>query len=294
MRTRRKLAEVANSLHTEGSAGEGMSIAAIAREMGLSSSYVSELLSDPTGRHARKAKREWYRSQSGTCPRCGGEISPRAETCSVCQPRLLAVTDSPIVDGCYDRRPPAKRCSGCGVVKDRGDYNTHKTPLKDGAKALHLKAKCKDCQTEDNKAAIFRRALKKGRVPRYIFLREFEGAEQRWGDRNPTFKQSLAAKAGVSDRQLSRTLSGNMVTKRNGKMYKTAVLTVDLGLLESALVLDDRMLHDLPEWEWVVEDGPHRTYIGSESERGTFREGLILPSSQRKRASAKRAAKQKT
>jgi hypothetical protein len=287
-----------------------MSIAAVAREMGLSPSYVGSLLSDPTGRHARKAKREFYESQKGTCPRCGGEISPKAETCAVCQPRLIAVRDSPIVNGCYDRRPPAKRCSGCGVVKDKNDYNTQKIPVKDSdIKALHLKAKCKDCQSEDNKAAIFRRALKKGRVPRYIFMREFEASERAFkglahqeyvnehGKKGvdlkiggKTYRQTITTNAKVSLKMLNRIEIGRDVSKRDGKVYKNNILTVDIGLLEVVLRMRGLDLRDLDEWDWVIEEGAHYTYIGWQSEGGGFRERVLLPPSRRKRPARSKQA----
>lgn len=55
---RAQQAEIARRLRTEGGGGEGLSITAIAREMGISVSYAGELLVDPTGEQAkaRKAK----------------------------------------------------------------------------------------------------------------------------------------------------------------------------------------------------------------------------------------------
>jgi hypothetical protein len=53
---RAQQAEVARRLRTE---GEGLSIPAIAREMGISVSYAGELLVDPTGDRARERKAKY-------------------------------------------------------------------------------------------------------------------------------------------------------------------------------------------------------------------------------------------
>ena len=49
-------AATAHRLRYEGGGGEGLSLAAIAREMGISISYAGELLTDPTGDAARARK----------------------------------------------------------------------------------------------------------------------------------------------------------------------------------------------------------------------------------------------
>jgi hypothetical protein len=56
---------IAQRLRLEGGGGEGLSIAAIAREMGISTSYAGELLVDPTGEKGRERRRR----QRGSKPR---------------------------------------------------------------------------------------------------------------------------------------------------------------------------------------------------------------------------------
>jgi hypothetical protein len=166
-------------------------------------------------------------------------------------------------------------------------------------KALYLKAKCRNCQADDNKAVIFRRALKKGRVPRYVFLREWEASERSFNARGHkerieryrgmetanftigglTYLQTIMGQANVSERVIRRALIGYGITKRANRSYRSPVLTVDLGLLEVVLRVRELDLRDLPEWDWVIEDGPNRTYIGYESETGHFRERMLLPPS---------------
>ena len=51
----------------EGGGGEGLTIPAIAREMGISTSYASGLLSDPTGEKDRARKRKYL----NRCKTCG-------------------------------------------------------------------------------------------------------------------------------------------------------------------------------------------------------------------------------
>ena len=64
---RAKQAAIAQRFRTEGGAGEGLSLAAIAREMGISTSYASSLLSDPTGEKDRARKRKYLKR----CKTCG-------------------------------------------------------------------------------------------------------------------------------------------------------------------------------------------------------------------------------
>lgn len=295
---RKRHAEIVFSLHHEGSAGEGLSVPAIARETGLSTTYVSELLSDPSGTASRKAKRQKYHQlPREECPGCGTEISPRADTCPTCQPRLLAVWESKVVDGCYDRRPPAKRCSGCHRFKAASEYNSQKGPVKgrDGepAKALYLRGKCKACQSIDNRAAIFRRAVKHGRVPRSIFMRELQRTERYFTHKEHReqigFREALSARAKVSLKLIFRIERGYEKSRRKGVLYKSPVRTVDIVLLEHVLMMRDMRLQDLPEWEFIITEGKHYTYIGWESETGSFRERAILPPSRRKKP--KRRAK---
>ncbi len=54
--SRQEQAALASQLRADGGGGEGLSISAIAREMGISVSYASELLIDPTGERARQRK----------------------------------------------------------------------------------------------------------------------------------------------------------------------------------------------------------------------------------------------
>jgi hypothetical protein len=56
---------IAQRLRVEGGGGEGLSISAIAREMGISTSYAGELLVDPTGAKNRERRRR----QRGSKPR---------------------------------------------------------------------------------------------------------------------------------------------------------------------------------------------------------------------------------
>jgi Homing endonuclease associated repeat len=56
MTRRAQQAAIAQQLRVEGSGGEGLSISAVAREMGISVSYAGELLVDPTGERARARK----------------------------------------------------------------------------------------------------------------------------------------------------------------------------------------------------------------------------------------------
>ncbi len=58
---RAQQAAIAQRLRTDGGGGEGLTLAAIAREMGISVSYASSLLSDPTGEIDRQRKRDHYR-----------------------------------------------------------------------------------------------------------------------------------------------------------------------------------------------------------------------------------------
>jgi hypothetical protein len=58
---------IAQRLRAEGGGGEGLGIVAIAREMGISVSYVSSLLTDPTGEHDRARKRKYLKR----CKTCG-------------------------------------------------------------------------------------------------------------------------------------------------------------------------------------------------------------------------------
>ena len=56
MNTRAQQADIAYRLRHDGGGGEGLSLAAIAREMGISVSYASSLLTDPTGEIDRVRK----------------------------------------------------------------------------------------------------------------------------------------------------------------------------------------------------------------------------------------------
>jgi hypothetical protein len=58
---RAQQAVIAQRLRVDGGGGEGLSLSAIAREMGISTSYASSLLSDPTGEADRARKRDHYR-----------------------------------------------------------------------------------------------------------------------------------------------------------------------------------------------------------------------------------------
>lgn len=52
--------------------GEGMSVPAVARELGISAQYAHELLSDPTGEAARRRRRKYWRENARTpCEKCG-------------------------------------------------------------------------------------------------------------------------------------------------------------------------------------------------------------------------------
>lgn len=71
--TRAEKAALALELRTGAGDGEGLSMTAIAREMGLSVQYVSQLLSDPTGEIQRQRKRK-YMNHCKTCQApCHGE-----------------------------------------------------------------------------------------------------------------------------------------------------------------------------------------------------------------------------
>lgn len=59
--TRREQFEIAQRLRTDGGGGEGLTLAAIAREMGVSVSYVGALLTDPTGEKERARKRKYLK-----------------------------------------------------------------------------------------------------------------------------------------------------------------------------------------------------------------------------------------
>jgi hypothetical protein len=67
MTRRAKQAVIALRLRTDGGDGEGMSLAAIAREMGISVSYASSLINDPTGEFDRQRKRKYL----NRCKVCG-------------------------------------------------------------------------------------------------------------------------------------------------------------------------------------------------------------------------------
>jgi hypothetical protein len=58
---------IAQRLRVEGGGGEGLTLAAIAREMGISVSYASSLLSDPSGEKDRARKRKYLKR----CQTCG-------------------------------------------------------------------------------------------------------------------------------------------------------------------------------------------------------------------------------
>jgi hypothetical protein len=58
---RAQQAAIAQRLRVDSGGGEGLSIPAIAREMGISVSYAGSLLSDPTGEIDRARKRDHYR-----------------------------------------------------------------------------------------------------------------------------------------------------------------------------------------------------------------------------------------
>jgi hypothetical protein len=61
-------AAIAQRLRTDGGGGEGLTIAAVAREMGISVSYAGSLLSDPTGEADRARKRKYLsRCQEPGC-----------------------------------------------------------------------------------------------------------------------------------------------------------------------------------------------------------------------------------
>lgn len=59
--SRAERAAEALRLRMDGGDGEGLSIGAIAREMGISISYASELIADPTGEIARARKRKYLK-----------------------------------------------------------------------------------------------------------------------------------------------------------------------------------------------------------------------------------------
>lgn len=63
---RAQQAAIAARLRSDGGGGEGLSLAAIAREMGISTSYASSLLTDPTGEIDRQRKRK-YLKRCKTC-----------------------------------------------------------------------------------------------------------------------------------------------------------------------------------------------------------------------------------
>lgn len=56
---------IAQRLRVEGGDGEGLTLVAIAREMGISVSYASELLIDPTGEKTRARKRKYPDKRRG-------------------------------------------------------------------------------------------------------------------------------------------------------------------------------------------------------------------------------------
>jgi hypothetical protein len=64
---RAQQAAIAQRLRVEGGCGEGLTLAAIAREMGISISYASSLLSDPSGEKDRTRKRKYLKR----CQTCG-------------------------------------------------------------------------------------------------------------------------------------------------------------------------------------------------------------------------------
>jgi hypothetical protein len=70
---RTQQAVIAQWLRVEGGCGEGLTLAAIAREMGISISYASSLLADPTGEKERARKRKYLnRCQICNAP-CHGD-----------------------------------------------------------------------------------------------------------------------------------------------------------------------------------------------------------------------------
>lgn len=67
MSRRAQQAVIAQRLRTDGGDGEGLTITAIAREMGISVSYASSLLADPSGAQDRARKRRYLKR----CQTCG-------------------------------------------------------------------------------------------------------------------------------------------------------------------------------------------------------------------------------
>jgi hypothetical protein len=61
MSLRAERVAIAQRLRADGGGGEGLGIVAIAREMGISVSYVSSLLTDPTGEIDRARKRKYHK-----------------------------------------------------------------------------------------------------------------------------------------------------------------------------------------------------------------------------------------